>query len=108
MAKRITTPISETKPTLQLSVGNSNATSASTLSNPIKDAENLLAQKEKDLEAQLFNTVAGSNVVDPNVRASADAQIEGKLISAITGGSAESEDQLENLIINAVISGFGG
>ena len=107
MARRITTPISQTTPKLQLGLGDGNAATASAFSNPIKDAENLIAQGEKDLEAKLFNTVAGSNVVDPNIKSSADSQIEGKLINALTGGAASGEDQLENLLINSIFGGLG-
>ncbi len=95
-------------PQQQNTIAGSDAGSVHTMTNPIKEAENLIKQTEKDIEASLINTVTGSDLVDPNSTASADAQVEGHLISAVTGGAAESEDQLENMLINAVIGGFMG
>ena len=102
MANKLTSKTSRVTPKLQLGLGDGNAATSTTFSNPIRDAENLIAQGEKDLEAKLFNTVAGSNVVDPNSESSVDTQIEGKLINALTGGAAKDEDQLENLLINSI------
>jgi hypothetical protein len=103
MADRITS-----LPRLQLTPEGTTSPQSSSIKNPLQDIENQIAQLERDVEASVINTVAGSKVVDPdNLDQSIDNQLSGSLIHAITGGTASDVQGVEALLANSVLSFIG-